>query len=228
MKVLVDKRYLEELKYSEPKGHGKEGSCYLPEDDNRLVKIFYEWNKSKKIYFENYHHSQIAFPIDTLYDDKDNLVGYTMYYLSGEKFINGFHNDLDLQKLKEVYLKTRIMILKLKNIYMDDNCLENMLYDYKLNRINLIDTSRWYEKLDGHIESINEFNWQMITALLENINWKQYKFNHDKQLLDLYLTYKYTSFTGIESLFIEFLNELELKVSEYKGEKVKTIKDLII
>jgi hypothetical protein len=151
-----------------------------------------------------------------------------MHYLNGEKFIGGFLENLDLQKLKEAYLKTRIIILKLKNIYMDDNCLENMLYDYQSNNINLIDTSRWYKEINGEIKSINEFNWQMTTALLENLKWKQYRLNHDKQLLDLYMEYKYTDFEGIESLFIEFLNELELKVSEYKGEKVKTIKDLTI
>lgn len=228
MKVLVSDKYLEKLSCLKPKGVGKEGKCYLPNNGNKLVKIFDEEYKVEKINFVGLENSQIAFPIDTLYDKNGNLRGYTMYYLVGEKFINGFLEDLKLQDLKQVYLKTRILMLKLKNIYMDDNCLENMLYDYQQNKINLIDTSGWYQELDGEIKSINEFNWQMMSALLKNVNWKQYKFNHDKQLLDLYLTYKYTSFTGIESLFIEFLNELELKVSEYKGEKVKTIKDLII
>ncbi len=226
MKVLVDKQYLEKLKNLKPIANGKEGICYLQVDDNRIVKIFHEWNKSKKIYFDNLTNSQIAFPIDILYDKKDNLVGYTMHYLGGDKFINGFHEELSLQELKESYLKMRLIILQLKDIYMDDNCLENMLYDYNLKRINLIDTSRWYEKIDGHIESINEFNWQMITALLRNIDFKHYKINHDKKLFELYMTYQY--FEQIPSLFLEFLNELELKVSEYKGYKVKTINDLLI
>ena len=38
----------------------------------------------------------------------------------------------------------------------------------------------------------------------------------------------YTYLENITSLFWEFLNELELKVSEYKGYKVKKIRDLII
>ena len=226
MKVLVDKRYLEELKYSRRIGNGKEGVCYLPEDDNRITKIFHEWNKSKKVYFDDIKNSQISFPIDILYDNKENLVGYTMYYLGGEKFVNGFREDLSLQELKDSYIKIKNIILNLKDVYMYDNCLENMLYDYDLKRINLIDTSRWHLKKDGHIESINEFNWQMLNALFNNIDWKHFRLNHDSKLYELFISYKYLE--QIPTLFMEILEELELKVSEYKGYNVKKVKDLII
>jgi len=226
MKVLINQRELEELKYSRSIGNGKEGTCYLPEDDNKIVKIFHDWNKSTKLYFDNLSNSQIAFPIDTLYDYSDNLIGYTMYYLGGIKFKNGFKDELDIQELKCCYLKIKDIIKSYKNIYMFDNCLDNMLYDYKLKRINIIDTSRWYEKENGYLENINEFNWQMMNVLLKTINYKQYKLNHDNRLFELYIAYQYLE--QIPSLFIEFLSELELKVSEYKGIKVKTIKDLQI
>ena len=228
-KVLVDRRYIVEIMEGNYIGFGKEGKCYFTEDDNQLVKIFHDHLSvdRRKVLFDDLNNDQIAFPNDLLIDKDTNiLVGYTMYYLGGEKFVHGFRDDLNLEELKKAYLKIRLIMLNLKDIYMFDNCLENMLYDYKLKRINLIDTSRWYQKLDGHIESINEFNWQMMNSLLENIDWKHFRLNQDKQLYDLYITYKYLE--NVPSLFLEFLNELENKVSEYKGYKVKTISDLRI
>ena len=225
MKVLVDNKYLEKIKKSQSLDSGKEGKCYL-DKNNKVIKIFHKKTMFRKIYFDNINHNQIAFPIDLFYDKDNCILGYTMNYLNGKNLLNGFSKDLDLNELKSVYLKTRLMILKLKNIYMDDNCLENMLYDYESKKINLIDTSRWYEKLDGELDSINDFNWQMINSLLRNIDWKSFKLNRDKELYNMFLTYKYTK--DIPSLFMEFLSELENKVSEYKGEKVKTIKDLSI
>ena len=227
MNVLVDRREIQEIKFSPRIGNGKEGCCYLPDDDNKIYKLFHYYDGKRKIYFDNLSNNQRAFPEDILIDKDSNLIaGYTMYYLSGEKFINGFHEDLNLEELKKAYLEMRLIILKYKDIYMDDNCLENMLYDYKFSRINLIDTSRWYPKMDGQIENINEFNWQMMTALLRNLDWKSFKLNRDKELFELYLIYK--KLENISSLFVEFLMELEKKVSEYKQTKVKTIKDLII
>ena len=226
MKVLVSEKEIERLKSSKPMGAGNEGTCYFGDNGSKIVKLFCEKEIERhiEISFTNMHHEQIAFPIDVLINEKGETIGYTMNYLSGIKIINGLNDSLSIEDLKKAYFSMRIIILKLKNIYMEDNCLENMLYDYQNNRINLIDTSRWYEKLDGQIGSINKFNRQLITALINNINFKHHKLNHDKRLFEMYLDYKKSE--DVISLFIEFLNELEIKVSEYKGEKVKTIGEL--
>ena len=226
MRVLVTEREIEELRYGRKVGNGKEGICYFSEDDNKVVKIFHDWHSVYSLLTDKIKHSQIAYPIDILYDKEDNLRGYTMYFLGGQKFKNGFPDNLNLEELKSLYRNLKDIILSMKDIYMDDNCLDNMLLDQNLQRINLIDTSRWYEKVDGHLESVNEFNWQMINALLENIDWKHFKLNQDKQLFELHMVYEYLE--NIPSLFIDFLNELEIKVSEERQEKVKTIKDLKI
>ena len=228
MKVLVNEREIEEIRFSKIIGIGNEGYCYLPANDNLIVKLFFDnyKEKVKHIYFSELNCSQIAFPIDVLYNSSENIIGYTMNYLSGVKFVNGFKDDLLLSDLKKAYLNIRNIILNLKNVYMDDNCLENMLYDYINNKIKIIDTSRWYENKDGQLESINELNWQMMTALIRNIDFKRYKLNHEKGLLDIYLTYQYSE--HLLSVFMDFLSELELVVSEYKGKKVERIKDLII
>jgi len=224
-RVLVDDEYLEKLRLNESNWNGKEGNCYLSEN-NKIVKIFKDYYMVPNLLTDEIKHEQIAYPIDILYDKDGAIKGYTMNYLKGKHFINGFSDGLALTKLKKAYLDTRMIILKLVDVYMDDNCLDNMLYDYQANIINLIDISRWHTKLDGHLESINEFNWQMMNALLKNIDWKHFKLNQDKKLYELFIIYKYLE--NIPSLFIEFLNELELKVSEEKQEKVKTIKDLKI
>ena len=200
MKILVDERDIEELKYGMRVGVGKEAACYLPEDDNKIVKIYKDGYTVSNLLENEIIHKQIAYPIDTLYDSKDVLRGYTMNYLSGEHFIHGFSQNLTLKDLKKAYLETRMILLKLQDVYMDDNCLDNMIYDYRRNRINLIDTSRWYLKHDGHLESINEFNWQMMSAILENIDWKHFKLNKDKVLFELHMTYKYLE--NIPSLFL--------------------------
>ena len=226
MKVLVSEKEIERLKSSKPMGQGKEGTCYFQGNGSKIIKLFYEkeLERHNEISFTNMYHEQIAFPIDVLINEKGETIGYTMNYLSGIKIINGLNDSLSIEDLKKAYFNMRIIILKLKNIYMEDNCLENMLYDYQKNRINLIDTSRWYEKLDGQIGSINNFNRQLITALINSIDFKHHKLNHDKRLFEMYLDYRKTE--DVLSLFIEFLNEIEKKVSEYKGEKVKTIGEL--
>ena len=227
-KVLVDRKDLEAIRDYELLGKGYEGSCYFIDDDY-IVKLFNEYRKNRKIYFDDMVCNQIAFPIEKLYTIKNKLlVGYTMKYLEGQKFINGFLETLDISSLKVAYVKIRYIILNLKNIYMDDNCLENMLYDYELNKINIIDTSRWIpsDKEDINLDNIKEFNWQLMTALLRNINWKQFKLNHDKSLYELFMTYNYSEDTV--TIFLDFLNELESVISNYKGYKVKTIKDLKI
>ena len=47
MKVLVSERDLEELRYSRRIGSGNEGYCYLPEDDNKIVKLFSDSYKNQ-------------------------------------------------------------------------------------------------------------------------------------------------------------------------------------
>ena len=237
MRVLVSDREIEEIKYSQPVGYGHEGICYLTEDDNKIVKLFFDTckDKFKKISFSNLNNNQIAFPIDILYDKHNRIIGYTMNYINGEKLLDGFSESLLLSNLKQAYMNMRLIILNLKDIYMDDNCLENMIYDYSRNKINIIDTSRWYEKRDGHIESICDFNWQMMEALRLTINFENSKLNQDDKLHKIYLEFQesknyieYEKSKCLISLFLEFLLELEKKASEYKGEKVKTIKDLKI
>lgn len=222
--VLVDRIEVKEIRKNKCIGRGKEGSCYFLKQEHQVVKIYHIWDSKRKIYFDQ-GSDRIAFPNKILLDKETNiLVGYTMNYLEGIKFLDGFQDKLSLEELKKSYQELKEIIKNLKDIYMDDNCLENMLYDYNLKRINLIDTSRWYPKENGYIENINEYNWQMITALLRSINWKNFKLNQEKKLYELYLIYDHLE--NIPNLFLEFLEELENKVSEYKGYKVKKINEL--
>lgn len=221
--VLVELKTLKNQKNKLGK-EGREGICYiLP--NNKVIKLFHGLDKDRKILFDNLYNSQIAFPIDILYDNQSNLIaGYTMEYLQGECMLDGLRKDIDIQDLKSAYLKIRIIMLKYKNIYMDDLCLENILYDYKNNNINIIDTSSWYEKQDGFIDNIENFNWQLMTALLYSININYVQLKQNKEINEILKMYE--NHIHDISMFLEFLNNLEKYVSENNGQKVKTIKDM--
>lgn len=142
--------FSEFLSYQKPENFlnaGTEGCCYLL-DNNKVLKVYYLTCEERKIYFDDYQNSQIAFPIEIFVINNRNLiVGYTCNYLLGNKFIEGFNDNLDIEKLRQAYLKMRLIMLKLKNVYMFDNVLDNMLYDYDHNMINLIDTGWMVSKI---------------------------------------------------------------------------------
>ena len=50
-KILVERRYLDEIRRNRPINQGKEGSCYFFKDDNFVVKLFHLYDKKRKIYF---------------------------------------------------------------------------------------------------------------------------------------------------------------------------------
>ena len=225
MKKLVDKNDISKIKLGSYIGKGKEGFCYLSQDKSQVTKLFYGINKDKKIYFDNIVNSQIAFPKEILYDkESQKMIGYTMPYLNGDRLLDGFDSSMQLRDLKNAYLQIRLIILKLKDVYMDDLCLENMLYDNNSKLINIIDTSRWYQEYDGQFESIKILNWQLMCALLLTIRAEYTRLKQNKRLNELLKMYENDE--KDISMFINFLNELELDVSEYQGKKIKQISEL--
>lgn len=223
-RVLVDSREMEEIRFGFSLGRGKEGSCYFVEDDNIIVKLYHDYCKNRKFYIPQVPSNQIAFPIDMLVlKNSDLIVGHTMDFLPGEKILNGFKSTLSLSDLKNAYFEIKKVIEMYPNVYMADNCLDNILFDYSKKRINLLDISRWSEEENALSKNIGILNWQLMTALLDgNLNWSSYPLNKEKRLQELYEMHK----NGNESLFLEFLDELQMEVSKRNDGVVKTIGNL--
>lgn len=243
-RILVDRDTVEEMEKRPPLNHGKEGQCYYTDDPNTIVKLFYYYDRYRNVSFDDRYHEQIAYPKDILIDKESKMItGYTMPYIKGQKFQYGFPKYMTLEELKNAYLDMKEIILEQNNIYMDDNCLENMFYDFKKQRFNLIDTSRWYKDYNGHIRSLCDFNFFMTHALLMIYDYNNKKIKKTDRIQELYKMYdKYWNYDNVilrknalyetvlplTNLFSDFLEEIKLKVSEYKGEKVKTINDITI
>ena len=127
--VLVDLKRIEEIKRLNSIGRGKEGSCYLASDE--VIKLYHTLDSKRKIYFNDLSSENISFPKDIYLDENTNLVaGYTMDYLFGGKILDGFNCNLEIDKLRQMYIDIRNVIINYKDIYMDDLCLENILLDY--------------------------------------------------------------------------------------------------
>ena len=243
-RILVDRDTVEEMKKRPPLNRGKEGQCYYTDDPNTIVKLFYYYDRYRNVYFDDRYHEQIAYPEDILIDKESKMItGYTMPYIKGQKFEYGFPKYMTLEELKNAYLDMKETILEQNNIYMDDNCLENMLYDSRQQRINLIDTSRWYKDYNGHIRSLCDFNFFMTHALFKVYQYYNSKIKNNSRMQELYeIYYNYWCYSNVENrrkslyeslvplttLFGDFLGEIETMVSEYKGEKVKIINDIRI
>ena len=171
--IRVNYKEIEALRYGVLVGYGKEGRCYFQEDDNLLVKLFHYFIKDRQIYFSYLKDARISFPVDILkYEDTESVVGYTLPFLQGESLKDGFKMDTSLEKLKESFLELKELINKYKDIYMNDICLDNIFYDYDKNQFNLIDTSRWYPKVNGYRENLSNINWIFIAAVRSSFERK--------------------------------------------------------
>ena len=146
MRVLVTEREIEELRYGRKVGNGKEGICYFSEDDNKVVKIFHDWHSVYSLLTDKIKHSQIAYPIDILYDKEDNLRGYTMYFLGGQKFKNGFPFG------KGVLIEqNKYFIANFSNGNIDENLIEINEKEYN---------NKWKINLnDDNIENNNDIDF---------------------------------------------------------------------
>lgn len=219
--VLVDLKQIEEFKKMKFIGSGKEGSCYLL-NENEVIKMFYLLDKNRKINFYNLESSNIAFPRDIyLYLNTGLIQGYTMPYFIGEKFVDGFKNKLCLSNLKQAIEKIQKEIYNYPNIYMDDLCLANMMYDYETNEIKLIDTSKWYFKFNSKNENIKTLNDKLMLVLVRQLDFLNSSLIYDRNLHELYRMYKIG-----ESLPIDFISAIETKFLNENSEKVETIGDL--
>lgn len=220
-KVLVDYKRIEEIRTLKVLGRGKEGSCYLL-NDQEVIKLYHILQGNRKIYFEGFESGNISFPKDILFYS-DRIIGYTMNYLHGEKIINGFKRELELEKLKQMYIDIRNVINDYDNIYMEDFCLENILLDYQSNKFNLIDTSRWYLKENSKDKNIMWLNKSLVYVLLrKNLECLNECQNKSKQLFELYRLYK----LGCEVPFLELLDVIKDDVEKKSNFKIKTLSDM--
>lgn len=218
--VLVSKEELEKIKKGTYVNSGDEGTCYLY--NNLIFKIYHNPIYNRKVNFDLETSNNIAFPEDILIDiDTKTIIGYTMKLIQGINLKNGFSNDLNLLDLKNAYLKLKKEIERFSYIDMNNISLTNILFDYNKNIINLIDTSLWTYGNDN--KNIQRLNYMLIKALSITLDWNRYKLNSEQVLFDLYGMH-----LNGNSYFLEFLTELEIKVSDLKQNKIKIINDLKI
>lgn len=223
-KVLVDYKELEKIRQLEVLDSGFNGTCYFL-NETTLIKIFHVLLKKRNIYFSDLESNNIAFPKEIYYMDTGLVLGYTMDYFNGEEIITGLKEDLLLKDLKNAIIEMKKEILKYPNVCMEDLSLVNMLFDYNTKRIQLIDTSEWHPEENSSQINLEKFNSKMMRLLTRtNLNWLNHPLNQHRSLQEIYRMYK----SGIESLPLTFLEELEFEISKRKGFKVKTLGDLTL
>lgn len=222
--VLVDREEKRKLDFLESFARGKEGSCHLIEDGNKVLKLYYIYMKDRQVYFDDLKSLNISFPIDILIDSLSGLiVGYTMNYLEGIKLHEGFPKDVKLENLKKMYLDIKKVIEEFSDIRMDDMCLPNILADFNNSQFNLIDTSVWYPKDKAYNENMNEFDKCLNYILCgRTLPWLNEYLNKSPDLFCMYCAYK----LGQPVPFIELLEAIELEVSKKFRKNVVTIDDL--
>ena len=220
--VLVDEKELENIKNSKYISSGEEGCCYLY--NNLIFKLYHNQIYNRKVYFDLENSNHIAFPEDILIDiNTKTILGYTMKLFNGTNLKNGFSDNESLSELKKAYIEIKKELENFSYIDMGNISLTNILFDGNNKCFNLIDTSLW--KYGENLTSINiqRMNYMLIKALSFNLDWNRYPLNCEQILFDLYGMH-----LNGNSYFLEFLTELEIKVSNIKQDKVKTIKDLKI
>ena len=220
-RVLVTSKALDEYEKKDRIGYpGREGSCYIL-NEKEVIKIFHILDKKRKVYFDNLKCNNISFPKD-IYILNDLVVGYTMDYLTGN-IISKFGDNLEIQKLKQMYIDMKNIIESYPDIYMDDICLVNILFDFNNNCINLIDTSRWYPEENAYCRNISKFDKVLNYVLCgRTLDWLHQYNDKSQDLFSMYRFYK----LGYHVPFLELLEAIQYEVEEKFGQSVKTIGDL--
>ena len=222
-KILVDLKRIEKIRNLYTIGRGKEGTCYLLEDTNEIIKLFHILDQKRKIYFDDLTSSNISFPKDILMYD-DLVAGYTMNYLDGQKIIDGFPKKIELNTLKQMYIDIKNIIIDYPDLCMDDMCLANILIDVKNKKINLIDTSRWYPKEKSKDNNIKWLDMILVYVLCrKNMEWLGSYQNKSPELFGLYRSYK----LGYHVPFLEILEAIEDEIEEKFSKNIKIIDDLV-
>jgi len=222
--VLVDFKDLEKIRRLNSLGSGKEGRIYEQLDTKQLIKLYHSLDGKRKVYFDDLVCSNISFPKEILMFS-NYVAGYTMDYLGGEKIRNGFSKDLEIQTLKKMYLEIYKIIQNYPDIYMDDVCLANILVDNLNERINLIDTSRWYLKTNSSKENLLWLDRCLIYALCQQtLDWENDNQEKSSELVKLYCLYK----LGKPVSFLEILEAVWFEIEEKSGVKVKTLGGLTL
>ena len=206
--------------------NGDYGKCYFL-NKKTLFKLFYPPGCEEELHFVGRKSDYISFPINTYYDDKMNIVGYTIKYFPGRNLWFGFRPNDEIEKLKSAYFKAIDVIKKHPDVLMKDLICYNMMYDSTTNAFYLIDTDKWIVGEDTYFTNAYKFDKQIMfifTTLF--LRWRDYSLNEIKSLRDIYKEYVYD--VKRLGIFPDFLTEVSKLVSERKEEEVKTIGDLRI
>lgn len=171
------KKYFDSTSYL----RGYEGKCFIEGD--KILK-FYFFSKEKKDFIDLsvYHSPYISFPIN-YFEIFGKIVGEEMPYFNKLKINESINIETDLQLLKQNYVNILKEISKFKELYMDDMCKVNILYNE--NGFSLIDTSRWQMRdINNSRQVSNEalFNEYLMDRVSEVLNIC--RFNIDCSLKD--------------------------------------------
>ena len=155
-------------------GEGKEGTTYIWND--KVLKIYKPYssisrlNEKEAIYLSKIPTKRILLPIDLIYDENHNFIGYTT------KFIRNYNRStikrLAISKIKEELeiIKEDIFLLSEKNISLEDFKLDNFAYDGKFYMIDpgtykIVD----YDKKKVYLENIKLYSDFFLREVLFTI-----------------------------------------------------------
>ena len=217
---------IEELKYlcKNIVGEGKEGICYSMNNSPLLLKIYKDNKRPKELNGANYNSNYIAFPKDIIKDKEGNIIASTMPYVPGIKIVEGFSENIEIVKLKEAYHKILEEIKKYPNIYMQDLCLDNILYDEGTNSFYIIDTRQWKAWDDSFGLNYARLDQNLSASLYENIKWLN-DFDFWKSNIDFANNFRRSK----KADFIYFLKYLDQSIEiigNYFNKEIVTFGDL--
>ena len=163
------KKYFDSTSYL----RGYEGKCFIEGD--KILK-FYFFSKEKKDFVDLsiYHSPYISFPIN-YFEFFDKIVGEEMPYFRKDCIKNSIGEETNYNLLKKNYLNIMKELVKFKEIYMQDLCYVNVLYDE--TGFNIIDTTQWDLRINKNrsFES-NEslFNESLLKIISSVIDLNEY------------------------------------------------------
>lgn len=223
--IYISKKDLDVFSKAKLLGSGKEGKCYF-NIDNDLIKIYHNDKHPASVNYVGYNSIYISFP-KKVYCDKETkeVLAITLPFFQGNKLVDGLSLDISIANLLEAREVLAKELVKFPNIYMEDLCLDNILYNEETNRFYLIDTGLWYDLPNSAVLNQTTIDLNLSFALTKIVSWlSEYPnlYQENPKLHYFYHSSRHSKYVN----FLEYLKMLEDFVYKQTGVYPETLGNL--
>lgn len=223
----------ERIEKLEKIGEGKCANIYR--NGNIVYKIFKKNSDSITFYSKEMLQQLVGlksslciFPSKILYDNNDNLLGYSMDFVNGRK-MKDIIAMLPFELLQAAITKAEYDVVELskQNIMFNDIHDDNIMWNEETQSIQIIDTD-FFRKISNN-PNLNNINYQKFSITLQcmiNSRICQYGITKHKELIPFYDSIRFNP-KDVKTLSInEYISNLKAVIENDFGKQFNNLSEI--